>query len=142
MKGLGADTPYWQSLQDGQLKLQQCSHCSQWHWPAVWRCGECGSWEQQWRPVEARGRIYSWTRSHYDFGAPKGLPLPYVSVVVELEGADRLRLLGHLAEGAQPAIGSPVRGEIFHCEIDGETIPAWRWQPASSSANSAEENSQ
>ncbi len=140
MKGLGADAPYWQALQQGQLKLQQCSDCSQWHWPAVWRCGECGSWEQQWREVTPRGRIYSWTRSHYDFGAPKGLPLPYVSVVVELAEAGNVRLLGHLAANSdeQPAIGMAVEGELFHCEVDGESIPAWRWQPGNTTAEAAQ----
>ena len=61
MKGVGADHPYWEALRDGRVSQQQCSDCQQWHWPAVYRCSHCGSWEQQWHEVEPRGRIYSWT---------------------------------------------------------------------------------
>lgn len=129
MKGVGADHPYWEALRDGRVSQQQCSDCQQWHWPAVYRCSHCGSWEQQWHEVEPRGRIYSWTRSHYDFGGPREHGLPSVSVLVELEHASKTRLLGTL-EGnpAQLRIGDQVSGQVMHVEFDGESLPTLRWQ--------------
>lgn len=131
MKGIGADGRYWQALAAGRLVMQQCVRCRQWHWPAVWRCGECGSWEQQWQQVPLRGTIFSWTRTHHDFGAPSQFELPFVSVVVELEGAGQRRLLGTLqGDTANVRIGAPVTGEIGTVTIDDEALPALRWRMA------------
>lgn len=129
MKGLGADRPYWDALESGVVKLQQCAGCAKWNWPAVWRCGECGSWEHRWREVEPKGRIFSWTRTWHDFGAPVELGLPFVSVVVELDGVDGKRLIGTLAGAdGEVKIGQPVTGEIHRVTFEGEAIPALRWQ--------------
>ena len=129
MKGVGADHSYWEALRQGRIKLQQCSTCQQWNWPAVYRCGNCGSWEHEWHDVEPTGHIYSWTRSHYDFGGPREHGLPFVSVVVELDHVGGRRLLGTL-EGnpEQVHIGDRVSGRVINVEIDGEHIPTLRWQ--------------
>ncbi|SDB35229.1 Zn-ribbon domain-containing OB-fold protein [Pseudomonas sp. NFACC13-1] len=130
MKGIGADGEYWVALAQGKLKMQRCAGCSQWHWPAVWRCGECGSWDQQWHEVEPQGRIYSWTRSWYDFGGPRDLPMPYISVVVELDDVEGKRLLGTLdSSSVEPFIGMPVTGRTHHSEFEGEALLSIRWIP-------------
>lgn len=137
MKGIGADGEYWAALAQGQLKMQRCDGCSRWHWPAVWRCGECGGWDHSWHAVAPRGRIYSWTRTWHDFGAPKGLAIPYISVVVELDDAGGTRLLGTLdASATAPAIGQPVTARPHHDTFEGEALLAWRWSaaPVNSSA--------
>lgn len=128
MKGLGADKPYWDSLLEGKVRLQQCTKCSKWNWPAVFRCGDCGSWDHTWTEIETKGKIYSWTRCWYDFGGPKEYVAPFVSVVVELNNAAKTRLLGTLDQGdAEVHIGDPVEGRIEFCTFDNEKIPALRW---------------
>ncbi|WP_077036181.1 Zn-ribbon domain-containing OB-fold protein [Pelomonas sp. KK5] len=135
MRGLGADEAYWKGLAEGQVKVQRCSHCHHWHVPAVFRCGECGSWELQWQRVAPRGRIFSWTRTWHEFGAPKELGLPFVSVVVELDEAGGRRLMGTLAEPmAEVKIGQPVEAEIIQTTFEGETIPALRWHRTGAAA--------
>jgi uncharacterized OB-fold protein len=129
MRGLGADDRYWESLSEGRLELQQCSGCGKWNWPAVFRCGECGSWEHDWQEQAMVGTIYSWTRSWHDFGAPAELTLPYVSVVVELNGVNKIRLLGVLQDtGSDPAIGKPVAGTVRSVSFNGKNIPVIQWQ--------------
>jgi uncharacterized OB-fold protein len=128
MKGLGADKPYWDSLLDGKVRLQQCAQCRKWNWPAVFRCGDCGSWEHSWQEVEAAGKIFSWTRCWYDFGGPREYTAPFVSVVVELNNNAKTRLLGVLEQDDQEVrIGDPVTGRIAFCTFDNEQIPALRW---------------
>jgi uncharacterized OB-fold protein len=135
MRGLGADDAYWKGLADGEVRVQRCSQCSHWHVPAVWRCGECGSWELQWQRIAPRGRIFSWTRTWHDFGAPPELGLPFVSVVVELDEAGGRRLMGTLADAhADVRIGQPVEADIIQTTFEGETIPALRWRPLGSPA--------
>lgn len=130
MKGIGADGEYWAALAQGKLKMQRCAGCGTWNWPAVWRCGECGGWEQIWEEVAPQGRVYSWTRSWYDFGGPRDLPVPYVSVVVELDGVGGKRLLGAL-EGGEPAIGLAVTAQVRVSEFEGEALLSLRWSPSS-----------
>lgn len=130
MKGIGNDDEFWAALAQGDLKMQQCSGCGQWNWPAVWRCGACGSWDHAWHKVSGKGRIYSWTRSWHDFGGPRDLPIPYVSVVVELDDAGGNRLLGIL-QGGDPAIGAPVQMvEVRKTEFEGEPLLSLVWGEA------------
>jgi len=128
VKGIGADGEYWAALAQGKLKMQCCTGCGRWHWPAVWRCGECGGWDQAWHDVQPSGRIYSWTRTWHDFGAPRDLPVPYVSVLVELDGAGGNRLLGTLDPTvAQPAIGMRVTAQPRCDEFEGAPLLSLRW---------------
>lgn len=124
----GAEARYWRSLSEGRLELPRCVGCGRWHWPAVWRCGDCGSWEQAWHEVAMRGTVFSWTRTWHAFAGAEALPLPYVSMVVELPQAGSLRLLGIL-EGDASALrlGAAVQGLAARTAFDGDSIPAIRW---------------
>lgn len=143
MRGLGADDEYWSSLNEGLLRLQSCSGCGKWNWPAVWRCGECGGWQHQWKDVAISGRIFSWTRSWHDFGGPDELTPPFVSVVVELDadfdGQRAVRLLGVLAQSDDPvAIGQVVHGEVIKVTFKGEKIPVIQWSLTKDQAERAQ----
>lgn len=129
MRGLGADAPYWSALAEGRFQLQQCARCRRWHWPAVWRCADCGCWEQRWQGLELEGRLFSWTRSWHDFGAPREFGLPFVSVVVEIDGAAPCRVLGSLIETESVVrIGDRVTGSIESVGLGDERLPVLRWR--------------
>lgn len=129
MKGPGADEHYWEALGQGRLELQQCSGCQRWHWPAVWRCGECGSWEHAWHEVPLTGRIFTWTRTWHEFGAPQQFKPPFVIVVVELDGANGRRVTGTLRCEAdtQIRIGDRVLGEIRNVKVEHGELPGLSW---------------
>ena len=129
----GLDTPYWEGLRAGQLKLQRCVHCRTWWWSPVWRCAECGGWDLEWEGVEPRGRVFSWIRTHQAF-APEMAPIvPYVTVMVQLPQAGDRRLLGILVgpeEGLD--IGAEVEGVIQPASALTNDQPVLRWRLASS----------
>jgi len=138
LQGPGADAHYWQALAAGRLEMQQCAGCGRWNWPAVWRCGECGSWDHHWHEVPPRGRIFTWTRTWHEFGAAKQLGLPFANVVVALDGAGHRRLMGTLIGSADSlCIDAPVIGEIIRVAVDGGEIPAWQWRIVSEPQGSA-----
>lgn len=125
----GADGPYWRALEGGGLELPRCVGCGRWQWPAVWRCGACGSWEQRWTAVEITGSVYSWTRTHHPFGGTEGIGVPFVTVVVELAGAGGVRLTGVLEDEPQDvAIGAAVTGIVGETAFEGMNIPTIRWR--------------
>jgi hypothetical protein len=127
---LGAEGPYWDGLAEGRLVLQQCKGCSKWNWPAVWRCGDCGSWEHHWVEQPLTGTIFSWTRTHHRFGGTEGLELPFTTVLVTLESVP-VRLQG-LVEGAEEGIriGTKVLGHIASTPFGDANIPSIRWSLA------------
>lgn len=128
---IGLDTPYWNSLDNDQLSLPRCGGCGRWQWPAVARCGECGHWGSDWQDVAIQGRIFSWTRTAHRFGGTEGLPLPFVSLLVEIDGTDGKRLMG-LLDGADQngaiQIGTAVIGRIGSTSYGEEQVPVILWR--------------
>tara|TARA_R110002072_G_scaffold93924_6_gene208002 strand:- start:4232 stop:4642 length:411 start_codon:yes stop_codon:yes gene_type:complete len=124
----GADSPYWDGLLAGELRLQQCAGCQSWHWPAVWRCSDCGSWDHVWSHVEPAGTIYSWTRTWHGFGGLEGISKPFVIAVVELADAGGVRLIGILDAPGEIHIGQDVSGTITTTPYGSNEVPAIRWR--------------
>ncbi|MDB5970157.1 MAG: hypothetical protein JWQ90_2607 [Hydrocarboniphaga sp.] len=124
----GADGPYWQAMAAGRLELPRCEDCGRWHWPAVFRCGSCGSWSQAWHSLAMQGQVFSYARSWHPFAGAEGIAVPYVSLVVELPQAGGRRVLGLLrGDERDLAIGAEVKG-IAASTLVGETpIPAMHW---------------
>ncbi|MDE2437112.1 MAG: OB-fold domain-containing protein [Sphingomonadales bacterium] len=127
---VGAEGPYWDALAQGRLRLQRCTGCGVWHWPAVWRCGQCGSWDHEWVEQEFVGTVFTWNRTHHRFAGTEGLPLPYTTVLVELDGSG-VRLQG-LLEGPEDGlrIGARVTGRADRTPFGETSIPSIRWSLA------------
>jgi uncharacterized protein len=127
---LGAEGPYWQGLAQGRLVLQLCRTCKTWHWPAVWRCADCGSWEHEWQEQPLAGEVFTWTRTHHRFGGTEGLPLPYATALVTLSSVP-VRLQG-LVEGDESGlrIGATVSGRVACTGFGDADIPSIRWRLA------------
>jgi len=127
---IGAEGRYWDALDEGRLELPRCTGCGKWHWPAVWRCGECGSWDHEWVEQPIAGTIFTWTRTHHRFGGTEGIALPYVTVLVELDSVP-IRLQG-LLEGNEDGfkIGAKVTGRVDRTSFGEARIPSLRWKLA------------
>lgn len=132
---VGAEAPYWQGLNDGRLVLPRCKGCGRWHWPAVFHCPACGSWEMAWEDVEPRGAIYSWTRNWHRFGGLEALDIPFITATVALPQAGGIRLMGLVEPGdAEIAIGMAVAGQFSTTRCFGSDIPAIHWRIAGGGA--------
>lgn len=131
--GIGADGPFWQALQGGEFRLPRCGGCGRWIWPAHWRCGECGSWEFNWSVVEPAGTVYSWTRTWYAFDRTRERAggVPYVVVLVEVDGTDGARVLGVLAGDEAPLkVGARVTGAVLPPSERSLGYPSIAWSIA------------
>jgi len=124
----GADQAYFEGLQNGEVRIQECSGCGQVHWPAVFRCPDCGSWDHAWKATTPEGTVYSWTRTWHDFGGPDAFKAPFIPVVVSLAEAPAVRLLGTLdTSDREVQIGSRVRAAPTDITFLDRQIPTLIW---------------
>src|SRR5262249_28091744 len=110
----GVDVRFWEGLGEGRLLIQHCSGCGRWVWPAAWGCPGCRRAELEWDQVPAKGSVFTWTRTWQPFTPEFADLVPYITVVVELDGADGTRLVGILLgdDSRDPELGEPVEGVI------------------------------
>ena len=81
---------FWEHCARGELRFQRCASCGTWrHLPRP-LCANCGSKEWSWQPSSGRGKIYSWTITHQPLLRNFPEPVPYASIVVELEEGVRM----------------------------------------------------
>ena len=127
---IGAEGRYFDALIEGRLELPRCEGCGLWHWPAVWRCGECGSSAQTWHQRELKGSVFTYTRTHHPFGGTEGLTIPFTTLLVSIDDTT-IRLVGVL-EGPEEGlrIGALVAGRIDRTTFGTAEIPSLRWRLA------------
>ena len=127
----GIDRPYFEALVEHRLLVPRCSSCQSWQWPPEVMCHRCRSFDMAWEEVPPEGAVFSWTRVWHP--AREGLEqaVPYIVLVVELDGAPGVRLVGNLlGERTQPvAIGDPVTG-VFEDHEGADRYTLLQWQKA------------
>ncbi|WP_067672458.1 Zn-ribbon domain-containing OB-fold protein [Nocardia miyunensis] len=124
----GSDTPHWEGLRVGELRIPQCEDCANWIWPTRPICPRCHGFRVSWKAVEPTGTIFSWTRTWQLFEPEFSGHLPFVTVLAELPQAGGRRLLGVLldADGVDPQLGQRVRAEIEAAPDGGWPVLRWR----------------
>ena len=113
---------FFSAAAEGHLVVRRCGDCgSDVHLPAA-ACTRCGSWNTSWVGVPPRGRVYSWTVVERQVEA--SFQVPYTLVIVELDAAAAVRLVGHLPGRPEIGLGTPL---IADFERRGESVlPRWR----------------
>jgi hypothetical protein len=117
--------PLWRALAKGQLELQQCSVCGGFRFPPLADCPFCSAVGGDWKPVEARGTIYSWVITHLAFDEDFATEVPYIIGTIDLDAGPRLfaRLTDVAAD--QLRAGLAVVGYV----ADERGLPFLRFRP-------------
>lgn len=84
----GADAPFWQALRRREVRLQQCSGCGSFRFPASRLCPHCREEESRWAAVEPTGVIETWCVFHKAYF--EGFEVPYTVIQVRLDSGVRL----------------------------------------------------
>ena len=105
--GVSRDTEFfWQGLDAGELRIQQCDGCGALHHPPVVRCPKCGSYDFGYRVSSGRGHLYSHVEPvHPRFPA---FDPGYVVGLVELEEGTRLITNVVDVDPEKVAVGMPL----------------------------------
>ncbi|MET9865761.1 OB-fold domain-containing protein [Streptomyces sp. NPDC006386] len=98
--------PFWEYAARGELRVQACAGCGELRFPPRPCCPHCQSFESDWRRVSGQGRVWSYVVAHPPLLPAYAALAPYNVVVVELDEAPRIRLVGNLVAEPGAAIGS------------------------------------
>jgi uncharacterized OB-fold protein len=99
--------PFWEALGESRLTTTYCPSCQAiTGFPPRVRCPRCLAASLDWRELNARGRLYSYTRVWVS-GGQFADEIPYYLCLIDL--TDGIRIAGRLKAGDdQPTIGSDV----------------------------------
>ncbi len=87
--GISRDTQFfWDGVQAGELRIQQCSACESLYHPPMVRCPKCASYDFGYRTSSGRATVYSFVEPCHP--RVPGFEYPYVVGLVELEEGTRL----------------------------------------------------
>ncbi|MFJ9816656.1 Zn-ribbon domain-containing OB-fold protein [Streptomyces sp. NPDC101151] len=98
--------PFWEYAARGELRVQACTDCGEPRFPPRPCCPHCQSFASEWRPVSGRGRVWSYVVPHPPLLPDYAEQAPYNVIVVELEDAPRIRLVGNLVSRAGARLDS------------------------------------
>ena len=119
----------------GELRLQRCQRCERVQFPPEDVCRACGSFELGTKTCAGGGVVESVAVIHHAVHPALRSRVPYAVVLVALDDAPHVRLLGNVLNRAPDdvAIGARVR-VVFEEVVDPDTgeallLPQWEVAP-------------
>ena len=103
--------PFWRSIGNGDLRLQQCSQCATIRFPIAPVCYKCGSLSAEWATIPTTGRISAAIRVERAIGDQAwAQSVPFITALVDMDSGHRLpgRIL--CSCGQAMTHGTPVTG--------------------------------
>jgi uncharacterized OB-fold protein len=112
---------FFAAAAEGRLVYRACDDCGHALHPPTSHCPHCGGWNTAWKNAKGTGKLHTWTTVAHQIHP--AYPAPYTIVVVELDDAPEVRLLGRL-DGAPPLeAGMPMK--VWFEKIEGGAMPQW-----------------
>ncbi|HEY2751595.1 Zn-ribbon domain-containing OB-fold protein [Phenylobacterium sp.] len=115
---------FFQAAAEGRLVYKACDDCGHALHPPTDHCPHCGGAHTTWRDARGTGRLHSWTtvmhQIHPDY------PAPYTLVVVELDEAPEVRLMGRL--DGEPLLVPEMAMQVWFEPLGegGPVLPQWK----------------
>jgi uncharacterized OB-fold protein len=131
---LPAITPFnrpW--FTSGAITIQQCATCAALQHPPEEICHNCGGMTFATAVLAPTGTVSSYTIVHHSVNPRLDNALPYAVVLVALDDAPQIRVVGNLLDVPveEVAIGMPVTATWEElADDDGEAILLPQWQRA------------
>lgn len=126
--------PYWEGTRNGELRLQRCTACGTFRFPASPWCAHCRTNVFEWVPTSGKGEVWSWCVFHKAYFEGFANEMPYAVALVKLDEGPRVysNLVGIALPGIY--IGLRVRA-VFERATDAVTLVKFAMDE--SAANSA-----
>jgi acetyl-CoA acetyltransferase/uncharacterized OB-fold protein len=114
---------FWKSGEDGKLRFQRCTSCSQFRHPPRAICTFCKA--TAWEPAEVSGRavVAGFTANEQPW--IPSFPPPYIIAIVALEEDDRIRLTTNLVNVNADAVFVGMKVRVLFEHADDVWIPVF-----------------
>jgi len=122
------EVPFWEFVQQHELRLQRCTDCSAYRYPPGPACAQCLCEEWEWAPLCGTGRLVSCVVFHRQY-FPE-LPVPYH--VAAVATAERPILIANLVNlgDRTPRLDMPVKIAYETARNGaGEPWEIYQWMP-------------
>ena len=106
-----------------ELAVCACTACGHVLHPPRAYCPQCGRWDTTWRTVTGHGRLYSWTTVEHQ--VHRAFPVPHTIVLVELDDAPEVHLVGYLPGRPELIAGMAMRVWFEPVDDDGTRLVQW-----------------
>jgi uncharacterized OB-fold protein len=120
---------FWQGTDRDQLHVKQCADCSRFHWPPRLGCPHCGSAQVDWCQVGTAGKLFSWTVVHRSLTPGFGAATPYAVVLVELDEAPGVRMIGNLVHGTPGELAADLPMQAVFVPAEDGSVKLVHWRP-------------
>jgi uncharacterized protein len=127
--------PFWDGVNKRRLLVPRCRACGTWIWQPRPLCPRCHAPDPEWVVTNGGGRVISWTALHPPVLAVWAGQVPFVVLLVELDDAPGVRMVGQLVddEGTLLRTNGETEGLTFGSRVTlrwrvdeaGQTLPAW-----------------
>jgi len=121
------DNPFWEYVNNHQLRLQQCASCSNRWYPPGPACPACNSEEWSWEPISGTATLLSWVtfaRTYFP-----NMPAPYTVVACQTEEGPIL-LADTTADPASLQIGAPMTLRYYEAmDESSQPMTLYSWEP-------------
>jgi len=114
---------FFEAAAQERLVYRACDDCDRAIHPPTDHCPYCGGWNTAWRESRGTGRLHSWTTVTHQIHP--AFPTPFTLVVVTLDDAPAVRLMGRMDGAPDLAEGLPMK-VWFETLEPGVTLPQWR----------------
>jgi len=79
------DRPFWAYLREHEFRLQRCTDCGAFRFPASPVCAQCASQAHEWAPCSGRGEVFSWVVFHKAYFPALARRVPYNVAMIRLD---------------------------------------------------------
>lgn len=110
------DREFWELCGHGELHLQKCRSCGHIPWPVVEKCENCGAEQLEFEKMSGKGKLRSWCTFVQDYYRGGGMPVPYDTIVVELEEGPWFLSNPQGFATSDAAHGMDVKAAFLPCE--------------------------
>lgn len=119
---------FFSAANQRRLVVRTCLDCgANLHLPRAY-CSHCRSWNTAWKDVDGeRGTLYAWTV--VERPTHPAYPVPYTVVLVDVDGAPGMRLVGYLPGRPELRAGQAMK---LGFDEAGEGVVLPNWEPAGS----------
>jgi uncharacterized protein len=122
---------FWSGTEQGELNVKQCGACGRHHWPPRLGCPHCGSDQVNWVTVAPKGEVYSWVVVHRSQTPGFEGEVPYAVVLVALDQAEGVRMVGNLVNMKPDQLEPGLAVEAVFTPAPDGSVKLVNWRPAS-----------